>query len=502
MMKLICLLFFSALCLTAWTRTAEEWKSRTLYQIVTDRFGRLDENVPECPDLFDYCGGTFKGIEKNLDYIQGMGFNAIWISPIIANTPKGYHGYWVSNLYEINTNFGTKQDFKDLVNACHERDIWVMVDVVPNHVSPVPNDTDFSGIYPFNDIKYYHDSSLQCADVFKNDPNNQTAMELCWLWNLPDLNHEDEFVSKTLIDWIRDFIQEYQVDGLRGDAVRHTPQWFWHEFGKAAGVFLIGEVWAPGTEYVATYQETIDSLLNFPLYEILEATFRNGGSMTAISKYYDVAKTAWKDQTVLGNFVDSHDLQRFLHHTPNMNIFKSWYAYVLSCVGIPSVYYGDEQSFTGGTDPANREPLWGKMNPESEMYQFFKTLITFRYQTRFFEHEQIERLADDTFYAFSRGDYFFAFTNSPDTEVRTIINHPYTRDVLLCDLINPKDCTELRDGEFEITLGAHQFKILSPQEIPESDRIATKAWKNIKKLWNNVVSYDYTKLYSRPGNNK
>jgi alpha-amylase len=77
-----------------------------------------------------------------------MGFDAIWISPIVTNMAGGNHGYWATNWDDVNTNFGSKQDLIDLVNICHSRGIWVMVDVVANHVAPVGN--DFSQIYPLN----------------------------------------------------------------------------------------------------------------------------------------------------------------------------------------------------------------------------------------------------------------------------------------------------------------------------------------------------------------
>ena len=77
-----------------------------------------------------------------------MGFDAIWISPIVENTDGGYHGYWAKNLYQLNQNFGSEDDFKSLVEEAHKRDIWIMVDIVANHVGPVG--TDYGQIYPFN----------------------------------------------------------------------------------------------------------------------------------------------------------------------------------------------------------------------------------------------------------------------------------------------------------------------------------------------------------------
>lgn len=101
---------------------------------MTDRFARNDGQNYDCQNLGNYCGGGYRGIINNLDYIQGMGFDAIWISPIIDNRDGGYHGYWGRDLYKLNTNFGSEQDFIDFVSACHARGIWVMVDVVGNHM--------------------------------------------------------------------------------------------------------------------------------------------------------------------------------------------------------------------------------------------------------------------------------------------------------------------------------------------------------------------------------
>ncbi len=89
--------------------TPEEWKARTVYQVLTDRIDSTDGKAGSyCNDLSHYCGGTFKGIQNHLDYIAGMGFDAIWISPIVQNWPGSYHGYHCTDLYKINTNFGSE----------------------------------------------------------------------------------------------------------------------------------------------------------------------------------------------------------------------------------------------------------------------------------------------------------------------------------------------------------------------------------------------------------
>ena len=97
MMTILLILICSTLC-----GSPEEWRKRTIYQLLTDRFARNDGNQYDCQNLGNYCGGGYKGIINNLDYIQGMGFDAIWISPINKNRDGGYHGYWGTNLYDLN----------------------------------------------------------------------------------------------------------------------------------------------------------------------------------------------------------------------------------------------------------------------------------------------------------------------------------------------------------------------------------------------------------------
>ena len=175
----------------------EEWRSRTIYQILTDRFSRTSGNS-EGYNLKDYCGGTFRGIINNLKYIQGMGFDAIWISPVVDNTNKGYHGYWARNWNKINSHFGTEEDLKALVTECHKKGIWVMVDVVANHVGPVW--MDYSSIYPFNKAEHYH---KYCKIRDEDWRNNQWRVENCRLADLPDLSQENSYVADQLCNWVK-----------------------------------------------------------------------------------------------------------------------------------------------------------------------------------------------------------------------------------------------------------------------------------------------------------
>lgn len=482
-------------------RTPEEWRSRRIYQILTDRFARSDGSTEPCPDLGKYCGGTWKGIMNHLDYIQGMGFNAIWISPIQENGPGGYHGYWCSNFYKINGNFGTEQDFKDLVSACHERDIWIMVDVVPNHVSYVQENikdttaNDYSKIFPFDKTEYFNPFEQTCIDVDKkHQGNNRTALETCWLQWLPDLNQRHPFVRQQLLEWVNWLIQTYHIDGLRVDAVRHIPVDFCKEFQEASGVYNVGELFNDGVAINAEYQQAVGSMLNFPLNARLYHTYVKDAPMSMFAKYYEEAFATWPDITVLTNFMDNHDIPRFLYQRDDMNAFKATLIFTIVSVGIPAVYYGDEQGFRGGDDPQNRETLWGHMKTDSDLYQFIKALNEFREKTNLDKLDQTQRDFDDEFYSFSRGKFFFVFTNSPQMLSKTISNHPYKDGDWLCDFFNPKECIQVENGEFVVVLQNKESRILVPAEFLENQSVVSKAWKNVQGIWNNIANLEVTKL--------
>ncbi|KAG6912830.1 hypothetical protein DXG01_011659, partial [Tephrocybe rancida] len=181
-----------------------------------------------------------------------MGFDAVWISPVVENIDdetvygEGYHGYWAKNINGLNAHFGSQGDLKELSSALHSRGMYLMLDVVANHMVIVPkNETsstatlDFSSTVSFSKESDYHPYCLV------SDYNNQTDVEQCWLGDkklpLADLNTENADVVKTLNEWIKNLVQTYGVDGLRIDTAKHVRKDFWPEFIQSARIFSMGE---------------------------------------------------------------------------------------------------------------------------------------------------------------------------------------------------------------------------------------------------------------------
>ena len=437
---LIALTFILALGLSA-QKTKEEWKERAIYQLLTDRFARDDDLVPDC-NLSQYCGGTHKGIIRKLDYIKGMGFDAIWISPVIENLEGSYHGYHLTNLYKMNLHFGDENALKELVAACHAKDIWVMVDVVGNHVAPVG--FDFAKITPFNSAEHYHEA-CQITDW-----NNQPMVENCRLCDLPDLKQENEWVTEKLVSWIKSLVEEYDLDGLRIDTIPEVPKWFWSKFTASAGVFQIGEVFNGNPHYVAGYQGPVASLFNYPLYYTIKDSFC--GSMKNIENYWLNTRSIFPDPSVLGVFVENHDNPRFLNMCQDHKKFKNAAIFSLFFEGIPVFYYGGEQFYSGGADPNNREPLWGNYNTQSEMYVALAAANKVRKEHKVWTSPLVQRYVDDVFYAFTRGDVLIAVTRGEGCQ-RTINYHDFKDGDKLCNALDTSDCVTVQGKNININMG-------------------------------------------------
>jgi alpha-amylase len=348
----------------------DSWKSRNIYFVLTDRIDRNDGTSAPCSNLGNYCGGTFRGVQTQLDYIQGMGFDAIWITPPVDNHPNGYHGYWARDLYSINSNYGSAQDLKNLVNAAHQRGMYVMADVVANHMGPGPISNNRPA--PLNSESSYHSR----CDI---DYGNQQSIERCRIAGLPDINTENPAIRTLLQDWLRWLVSEFQFDGIRIDTVKHVEVDFWAPFAWAGGVYSIGEVWSGDVNYLSRYNSSMSGLLNYAVYYPLERYLINRASPQELVDVHNRVTDAFPDAATLGTFIDNHDNERWLHKNGDRSLLKNALAYVILARGIPIVYYGTEQAYGGGQDPQNREDLWrSNYNRQAELYQSISRLSAVR----------------------------------------------------------------------------------------------------------------------------
>lgn len=384
-------MLFSQLSLTAgWllalasAATPDEWRSRSIYQVLTDRFWRPDNSTTSPCDVTEetYCGGTWKGIEYKLDYIQGLGADAVWISPVTKQIPNAYHGYSQTDIYSLNDNFGTAQDLKDLSDALHARGMYLMLDVVINHFgsSTAYPDVNETVYFPFNSSSYFHPFCLEVID-------NTTSIKDCWLdAYLPDVATEQPEVQEAYAAWIPELISEYGIDGLRLDTLIQLDSGSLEAFTAASGVYVVGEDYDIEASRAYPNQEYMSGggLLNYPLYSSANNTFVNDGESTMES----LAEAIYQDRNISidsnlhGMFFECHDTPRVAATNTDMSVAKNILAFTILGDGIPIIYYGQEQHLDGGNDPYCREATWleenGALDTSAELYQFAARLNRIR----------------------------------------------------------------------------------------------------------------------------
>lgn len=196
----------------------------------------------------------------------------------VYNESTAYHGYWAANFFAPNPAFGTDDDLKTMISEAHKRDIWVMVDVVYNHVGQCKGgDQDFSCQITFPKAEYYH--KLPCTNDWD-----------CRLAGLPDLNQSNSFVNDTLISWAQWLITNYNFDGFRVDTVK----WIDHEWWKILRPFTpwynVGEVWDVTYERIAAYMnpQEVYGALNYPLScRNNDAFYNSGNSLYVFGEYFN-----------------------------------------------------------------------------------------------------------------------------------------------------------------------------------------------------------------------
>lgn len=364
--------------------TPAEWRNQSIYFIMTDRFARTDGSTtaPCNTTAGKYCGGTWKGIVDHLDYIQDMGFSAIWITPVThqIQDSDGYHGYWQNDLYDVDPELGTSSDLKNLSQSLHDRGMYLMLDVVANHFAWTGTNlsVDYSTYNPFNSQEYFHPP----ATIDYGPPANQTSVETGWLVAssspvLPDLNTTRQDVRDFYHAWIHELVANYSVDGLRVDTVKHVEQPFWPGFNEAAGVYCVGEVFETvNRTYLCDYQNYMDGVLNYGPYNEIQTGFHNSsGNLFALAEAVLEVQKACKDPTLLGSFMENHDNPRFPNATADITLAANAIAFTMLADGIPIIYQGQEQHYTGGQDPANREAIWlSSYNTDAELYKLITTL--------------------------------------------------------------------------------------------------------------------------------
>ncbi len=409
-----------------------DWRDVFIYFLLVDRF---DNNQPDIP-AYDpataprgrdpergkvFQGGNLKGIIRRLDYIRGLGANAIWLSPVFKNrreTNDSYHGYGIQNFLEVDPRFGTTEDLQELVRQAHAKGIYVILDIIINHTGDnwaYPGDfpyffwKDAPGPFEFGFWREVDLSpGLQADDavwpVELQHPDSYKRRGQIRNWNDPEEALNGDFLSlkelhitrpdvlDTLIKAYKYWIAVADVDGFRLDTVKHTESSATaifcnavREYAKRLGkqnFFMFGEIvgddltiqtYIGRNSRIAGTTErfpSLDAALDFPLYFILEDVIKGFLNPSNLRDRYERFRTLYADHGEAGRyfvtFVDNHDqmarpYRRFLHRNPFPMQAVRAIGYLLTSQGVPCLYYGTEQGFDGGgtDDRFIRECMFG-----------------------------------------------------------------------------------------------------------------------------------------------
>lgn len=348
-----------------------------IYFMMTDRFYNGDT---ASDDYFDvdtsrdttYHGGDLKGITQKLDYIESLGATAIWITPVVDNQNNGYHGYWAIDFYHVDEHLGTMDDFKELVDECHKRDIKVVMDYVVNH-------TGYNSDWYRKEPDWFNER----ADII--DWNNQEQVEKGWLADLPDFNFENKEVRQYFIDNALWWIKETNIDGIRLDTVKHVPIDYWQEFSSAIkqeypNFYLMGEVWHNQSRYLANYQQAgLDGITNYSLYDGMRKAFSMNEVYSLCSALRNEDEFEHPELNTI--FIDNHDNTRFATHATANSLLQTKQAltFIMSYPAIPVIYYGTELGMKGDNDPDNRQDMAWNTVENNEMLEYYNELVKIRH---------------------------------------------------------------------------------------------------------------------------
>ena len=375
------------------------WDEARIYFTLTDRFYNGDKTNDDpnnenydTSHLETYHGGDFRGLIEKMAYLEELGINTLWITPIVDNiewnmrkqqnsNQYGYHGYWAKDFTKIDEHLGDLETFKELIDTAHDHGIKLMVDVVLNH----------SG-YGMNTEGSVFEGMLRDEPI----PNHQVLGELA---GLPDFKTEEAAVREQLVAWQAAWIEESRtergdtIDYFRVDTVKHVEDTTWKAFKNAVikeqpQFKMIGEHYGASIANTGGYfyDGEMDSLLDFE-FKNIAGSFVNWDVMGANEKLITRNEQLTSDAT-LGQFLSSHDEDGFLYRQAGGDIGKQKVAATLmiTAKGQPVIYYGEELGQSGptaknmdnGEYSENRYDFDWDAVADSDMHKHYQKLLKIR----------------------------------------------------------------------------------------------------------------------------
>lgn len=349
-----------------------------IYHIFLDRFYPGDGMLWKKPtNLSGFFGGTLRGAIQKLDYIQSLGCNAIWLSPVFAS--PSHHGYDATDYYTVEPRFGTNADMKELIEEAHQRDIRVILDFVANH---------WSNQHPtFQAAQCDENSEYRAWYTWQQWPDEYTSF--FGVKGMPQLNLKYKPASDHLLACAQHWL-ENGVDGYRLDYAPGPPHTFWADFRQACkavnpDVFLFGEV-VRHSEGIATYMPHFDGCLDFLLADALRRTFvLETSTLLEFEAFLAAHEAYFAKDFLLPAFLDNHDMTRILYLASEDKAKVRLAALVLFTLSAPLVIYNGTEVGVSQRNPLGhfeeaRLPMLWENEQDKDLLTYFRRLGALRKQ--------------------------------------------------------------------------------------------------------------------------
>ncbi len=341
-----------------------------------DRIAGLKDQSLNRDSIFHRHGGDLKGVQNHLDYLKDLGATTLWMTPVLENDmpDRTEHGYAATNHYAIEKRFGGDAAYLALSDALHARGMKLIQDAVYNHVGRfhfLVQDApakDWLHQWPKFTQTNYKDQPV--FDPYAAQQDRKKLVDGWFTTEMPDVNHENEFVANYLIQHALWSVETFGIDGWRIDTYIYNDLAFMNRCNQALEIEYpkltsFGEAWVHGTvnqAYFAqnnmntAFKSNLQGVADFQtlLYGIQPALNEPFGWMEGVSKLYNTLSNdfLYKDPSRNVIFLDNHDMTRILSQVgESIPKVKMGVAWLMTCRGIPQLYYGTEVLMKGISNP-------------------------------------------------------------------------------------------------------------------------------------------------------
>ena len=350
--------------------------SDVIYLITPDRFinGNPEndwvEGMKEQPNRADRDGrhgGDIRGIINSLDYLQNLGFTAVWLNPVLENnmTQVSYHGYSTTDFYKVDPRYGTNEEYRELNNELDKRGMKLIMDMIFNHCGsehwwmddmPMP---DWINNYP--DYKITNHRHVVNMDPHVSEFDRKSMVDGWFVPTMPDLNQRNSFMEKYLIQNSIWWVEFVGLEGIRQDTWPYPDKnmmavWTKQLLEEYPDFNIVGEEWSMNPAIVSYWQKGknnadgyecfLPSLMDFPTQSaVSKGLTENENWGDGLVKIYESMANdfIYPDADNLVVFPDNHDMSRFFVQVgEDVDLLKMGVAFFLTSRGIPQIYYGTE----------------------------------------------------------------------------------------------------------------------------------------------------------------